>query len=674
MKREYRRFYSDLETVVYPGQTKTAAWSAAVVGEESDEVIIHHSIPQMWEWLKKQKGNLLIYYHNLKFDGFFWVDFFLRNKILTQSLHKYANGDYFFKRPHKMYNKEFVYSINKLGQWYSISIKQNNRLIIFRDSLKLLPFPLKSIGQAFNTKHQKLEMEYEGLRYPGCKINEDEKKYIENDVYVLKEGMQEMIKRGFDKLTIGSCCMEDFKTRFNRNNETKDYEKFFPNLYEIPLDKKFFSKDPVYGYTIGEYVLKSYKGAWCYCDPEKQGEIIENGLTLDVTSLYASVMHSQSGNKYPVGIPKMLKGSIPDMYFTKDGKIKTPENQYCFVRFNCSFNVKENHFPFIQIKDNWLYPVHEHLKTSDVYDRKKGTFYKYRTLEDGSIVPITVTLTMCEDEFNLFLEHYDVSNLTFLDGCIFSAKIGIFDDYINYWFGEKCNAKTKVERSISKLMLTNLYGKFATTPDSSFKYLLMGEDNILHYKTQKSYDKKPGYIPIGSTITAKARCFIIRAAQANYNYFCYCDTDSLHLKCKIEEVRGLIIAENKLCTFKLENEWEKAIFVRQKTYAEQVRVSDKEVDLQITCAGMPNHCKDLLRFSITRQLKDLKPLAKKVGNHYVISDPIEHKFLCKKRTLEDFKGGLVVPSKLYSKTIEGGTILYKDDYKLKELDKFYQID
>ena len=239
---------------------------------------------------------------------------------------------------------------------------------------------------------------------------------------------------------------------------------------------------------------------------------------------------------------------------------------------------------------------------------------------------------MCEDEFNLFLEQYDVSDLTFLDGCLFSARKGIFDEYIDKYFKLKSETDDPVLRMICKLMLNNLYGKFATTPDSSFKFLEMGEDGLLHYRTQRQNDKTPGYIACGSAITAKARCFIIRAAQANYDTFCYCDTDSLHLACKPEEAKGVVIAKNKLCTFKIESRWEKGIFIRQKSYMEQERVSDKEINLNITCAGMPSHCKDLLRFSITRQLKDLKPLAKKVGTHYVISDPIEQKFLCKKRT------------------------------------------
>ena len=71
-------------------------------------------------------------------------------------------------------------------------IKKNNHFIELRDSLKLLPFSVKRIGESFKTKHKKLEMEYKGFRYAGCEITEEEKKYIANDVLVVKEALEFM--------------------------------------------------------------------------------------------------------------------------------------------------------------------------------------------------------------------------------------------------------------------------------------------------------------------------------------------------------------------------------------------------------------------------------------------------------------------------------------------------
>lgn len=96
--------------------------------------------------------------------------------------------------------------------WYSITQKlPNNKLLEFRDSLKLLPFSVEVIGKSFATKHKKLDMEYTGYRYAGCEITEKEREYIANDVLVVKEALEIMLEQGHDKSTIGSCCLEEFK-------------------------------------------------------------------------------------------------------------------------------------------------------------------------------------------------------------------------------------------------------------------------------------------------------------------------------------------------------------------------------------------------------------------------------------------------------------------------------
>lgn len=100
-----------------------------------------------------------------------------------------------------MPNDSFNYSISNMGQWYRITIKTNNKIIEIRDSLKLIPFSVKMIGESFGTQHKKLDMEYEGFRYPGCEITPEEQTYIKNDVLVVKEALEIMFNDGHNKLT-----------------------------------------------------------------------------------------------------------------------------------------------------------------------------------------------------------------------------------------------------------------------------------------------------------------------------------------------------------------------------------------------------------------------------------------------------------------------------------------
>lgn len=105
----------------------------------------------------------------------------------------------------------YIYSISSKGQWYSITMKYRGKIIRFLDSLKLLPFSVAQIGKAFNTKFQKTSIEYEGMRKAGSVITAEEKDYIANDVLVVKEALNIMFAEGHNKMTIGACCMSEYK-------------------------------------------------------------------------------------------------------------------------------------------------------------------------------------------------------------------------------------------------------------------------------------------------------------------------------------------------------------------------------------------------------------------------------------------------------------------------------
>ena len=66
--RKYRYFVGDFETTVYEGQTNTEVWASACVELFTEDVKIFHSIDEQWDYLRSIPGNVMIYYHNLKFD------------------------------------------------------------------------------------------------------------------------------------------------------------------------------------------------------------------------------------------------------------------------------------------------------------------------------------------------------------------------------------------------------------------------------------------------------------------------------------------------------------------------------------------------------------------------------------------------------------------------------
>lgn len=649
----------DFETTVYKGQVNTEVWASASVELYTEDVNIFHSIEEQYNYFLEQKCNIIAYYHNLKFDGAFWLSYLLVDKGYEQAYIKVGDAENKVEwlEEKNMKNKSFKYSISDKGMWYSIIIKVNNHFIEIRDSLKLLPFSVKRIGESFRTKHKKLDMEYTGFRYAGCEITDEEKHYIANDVLVVKEALEIMFDEGHSKLTIGACCLEEYKNICNHSLiNTLEYKEMFPNIYDILIDKKIYKYE-----NAGEYVRKSYRGGWCYLVKGKENQIKTNGTTADVNSLYPSMMSSESGNRYPIGIPHFWTGNIiPD--------IALESNKYFFVRIKTRFYIKKNMLPFIQIKSSYLYKGTEALETSDIYDKKTGQYYTHWKDKDGNLHDTRVELVLTMTDFQLLKEHYELVDFEILDGCWFFSEIGIFDEYIEKYKKIKLESKGAL-RELAKLFLNNLYGKMSSSTDSSFKIAYVKDDKSVGFIPVPEAKKKPGYIPVGSAITSYARNFTIRAAQKNYHGvnergFIYADTDSIHCDLAPEEIKGIKVHDKDFCCWKLESCWDKAIFTRQKTYIEHV-VKENCIPIDntynnIKCAGMPQKCKDLFEKSMDGDADFTNEWSDKEKEFLFDKDnkPI-------KRTFADFKIGLKVPGKLRPKRIRGGILLVETTYEMR---------
>ena len=613
--RNYKYYVCDFETTVYKGQQYTEVWAAAVVELNTEDVVILHSIQDFLGYIFSLNVNIVGYFHNLKFDGNFIIDWLLRNDY---KWNRVAEG--------KMKTNEFKCAISDRGAWYTITIKKGQTVIEFRDSLKLLPFSVKRIGKSFKTAHKKLDMEYEGFRYAGCEITEKEKEYIANDVLVVKEALEIMFERGHQKLTIGSCCLEEFKSTYDKT----DFKNFFPNLTEIEIDPDLYGES-----NADAYIRHSYRGGYCYLVKGKENKIYDNGWTADINSSYSSNMSSESGNYYPVGKPMFWKGDIP----------KEADNKYYFVRIRCRFNIKEGMLPTVQIKGTLLYNGTDYLTTSDYYDYQSGTYKRYY-MKQGVKHDSYVTMTMTCVDYELFLKHYNPIDLEVLDGCYFMKAIGLFDEYM-YKYKEIKENSVGAERELAKLYLNNLYGKFAANDSSSYKVPYINSKNVLGFEIVEEHEKKPGFIAVGSAITSYARRFVINAAQANFHGvdkdgFIYFETDSIHCSGKPEEVKGIRIHPTSFCAWKLESYWDKAVFVRQKTYMEHVtHVNGEEVEpfYNIRCAGM--------------------------------SEDAKQEFL-DKYDITDFKEGLKLNEGLKPVRMPGGIVLEKKGYHMakKQIRKF----
>lgn len=453
-------FVGDFETTVYEGQTRTDVWASALTQcfDKKDEVKVFASLPETYNYItRRYHEDIIIFYHNLKFDGSFWLSYLHERGDFKEAYNEkdgllIYEGTRFERRlpqgeflpDDKMPRGSFKYLVSDMGAWYTITIKRHDgKIIELRDSLKLIPCSVSKMGKDFKTKHQKTEIEYTGFRKPGGVITDVEKEYIANDVLVVKEVLETMFTQGHKRLTIGSCCMREYKDIIGDFPKYDSrYDQLFPKLECMKLDANIYGDD-----TVDAYIRRSYHGGWCYVKDTIAGKPIKGGVTADVNSLYPSVMSGESGNRYPVGQPTFFQGEA------EFRKIEQKPELYYYIRVRTRFYLKDGYLPFIQIKRNKLYKSTEMLKTSDVYDKRSGKYHKYlRDYKTGEVKTTAVEVTFSKTDWELVQEHYNLEETVILDGCWFHTSIGIFDPYINKYKKIKETSSGAI-RSIAKLFL-----------------------------------------------------------------------------------------------------------------------------------------------------------------------------------------------------------------------------
>ena len=650
-------YVADFETVVSEDpdtQEATEVWAFGIsqMYDNTDNVYIDNNIEKFFKFISKNKEHKIVYFHNLKFDGSFILDYLCRYCGYTSALIDLTPEEidperklYKFNDDKDMQEKTFKYVITDLGIWYSITIKMHGAIIEFRDSLKLLPFSVKELGPAFDTKYRKLEMDYTAHTAKDEIITEDEAHYIANDILVVKEAMEKFLDtmnyRKNPPLTIGQACLREFKKQFKK----EEWDLYFPNLAEIKLDPSYGSED------ADSYIRRSYMGGWCYVDEVHSGLLNGPTKVCDVNSLYPFSMHSKSGNRYPIGTPTFFKGPMGLKGLRKD--------QYYFVRFKARFKLKKNYLPFLQLKYNENYRSNENLTTS-ARDR-------FGNIDNNLTPEFTLSKTM----FLMFIQCYDISYLEILDGCIFETEIGLFDSYINFYISMKQRGARNgnmVIKTIGKLFANNLYGKMGTNPENSFKVIEKDSDEDILYQSKHGENKKPVAVQIASACTSYARRYTVLAALNNVECYRYSDTDSCHFvkpqsmtaaEWEKWQPKEMKIDDNELGAWKIESESKHSLFLRQKTYIEFD--DDKYI---IKCGGLPERSKDLLEASFLGIDPDANGVLE-INKHRYVLDKAEFEFCTKKRTYKDFRQGLRIPGKLLPKIIKGGTVLINDCFTIK---------
>lgn len=564
----------DFETTTDENDCRVWAWAGCPIEESITEYVYGNSLEGFMEWIKRHCGST-IYFHNLKFDGEFIISWLFKNGFKHNTNSK------------KLKAKEFSTLISDRGQFYSMTIcfdvvNGKKRQVVINDSLKILPFSVAEIAKAFDLPIRKLELDYKTYRPVGHKLKDHEIEYIKGDVSIVAQALHILFSQGLNKITQGSNALSDYKYILGK----KKFEKWFPVL-DYDAD-----------------IRQAYKGGFTYLNKRYANKDVGEGIVLDVNSLYPYVMYEKL---LPYGEGKFFTGKYVD-----DKEFPLYVQKIC-----ASFKLKENYIPTIQLKNNLSFVPTQYLESSEDQE---------------------VEMVLTNVDLKLFLEHYDIIDIEYINGWKFRGAHNMFKPYIDKWIKVKNEATisgNKAMRTLAKLMLNALYGKFGLNPNVCSKIPYLSEEGVVKYTLGEKETRDPIYIPMAVFITAYARDITIRSAQQNYDRFIYADTDSLHLE-GLEEPCELEIDEVKLGAWKHESTFHRGRYIRSKTYIEDEYKNTfympdtglyGSTSLKITCAGLP-------------------------------------KTAYKEVTWDNFKPGVEYGNKLTMKHVKNGIILKETTFKI----------
>ena len=535
-----------------------------------------------------------VFFFNIRFDGSFIVDWLLRQGY--------------------QYGRHFETIIDGMNIWYAIRIfwsEDHTKYTDFFDGAKKFPgMSLQDVAEMYDIPGKTLEGEHKQdvfamYRPEDYEPTKEEIEYCIHDSEIQAYAIASEMKNRHIGMTLSSDAFKDVRGKICRLVDPK-------NAYPTAWRKLL----PALRWEDDSWCRLAYKGGWVYVNPEYYGVELEDVTVLDVNSLYPYVMYYAV---LPVGHPYM--------------KTKPRKDELYIIEVDCMWQIKEGKLPMLQIKGNPLYSPTEYLEQ-----------------DEGP-----TTLVMTSYDWELFVDHYDVTLMSVPKYVCFRSRVGLLQPYIDHWMEVKKNSPSgSAERFIAKRYLNSPYGKMGMRMDRINKIPTLSEEGDVQFLN--SEDRGEGvYLPYACFVTAAARSITIRAAQKAYDdkladgkgRFIYADTDSIHLVG--DPPSNLWIDQKELGAWKVEGRFPRAKYLRPKTYihcnedytvvTQEVKHKDGHVTIApegLKCAGMP----DAIKMSLIEK-----------GGRYA---------------WDNFYMGNVFPGKKTQVRVPGGLVIRETTYCLKE--------
>lgn len=548
-------YAADFETNGQEVKNMVWAYGLANIYKDEEEYIGTNIDDFMFDVFHLSYNDSKIYFHNLKFDGMFIFDWLLN--------HGYKYLQKADKR--NLIPKTFTCLVDDTLTFYNITIytkkKKNGKRcksIEFRDSFKKIPMKISQMPKAYGLDIEKGNLDdnedesYDTIREPGHELTDFEKDYLMRDVRILKKTLKIQYDQGLTSMTAPGDAMKQFKEMLDG-----DFSRYFPELLS----------------NEDSDIRKAYRGGWTYCVKK---QMVGVGLVLDVNSLYPSVLFSQildDEHFYPYGVPEWYEGKYEN----------DPDYPLYVCHIRTSFRIRDGFLPTIQLNKTYKFGHAEYSMGSDD----------------------VVDLWLTSVDFELFKKHYKILTIEYVEGYKFKAIKGLFDKYITKYIKQKIeNNDNKALRTLAKLFLNSLYGKFGMSQIARGKHpvLIDGKLKFIDNEYENGVNGKKGYervkayrVDVAAFCTAYARRVTITAAQKLHEVgrFCYGDTDSVHIT-GTDLPDFLWIDKTALGAWDHESDFKMAKFIRSKTYAEYTYQKNGSCEWEIKCAGMTEGIKEVL--------------------------------------------------------------------------------
>lgn len=509
--------------------TSTSVEFFSIVNTKTQDIIIGDSIDELLgSIIQNHITNL--YIHDFNYMASYIIDYILKNNFTYNPNGRFDFiGDFGYNLfrddvGHVYYIKLFFKTINGRQSCEFRSSKNK--------TMSSIASMYKSFGINIDTDIDISNISDSTIQLGACdKLTDQLMEQAIISAKIVASVIKELKKVGYSKLTIGSDAVKQWLKL--DGDQTGDLVRLDT---DIDKDLRF-----------------AYRGGFTWINPKYENKVINDGVVLDVNSLYPYVMRYC---RLPYGYPT----------WTTE---KPSEDSYYIAHVCVTASLKNNHIPCI----------------SNMFHSDPGAASIVSNEYLDELVSADVWLT--NYDLDLLYSNYDIDSIKYYGAYVFKTREGMFNNFIDYHYEIKRNS-TGAKRQLSKLMLDSLYGRFGIKINKKTSLPIMYNGKIKYIEGRELEDRTVRYLPIAIFITSIARYLIINEGLSVIDRLVYIDTDSLHL-IGTDIPKDFNISD-KLGDYKIESKFIKAKYVGLKTYIHD-DITEQGIKTSITMAGAPDTVK-----------------------------------------------------------------------------------